>query len=81
MISLRLGQPCADWMTQWRRQKQAHCLCCHNVYSHRDWKTWKMRMVMEKSLNMKNWPKLEKLSKIEKKWPKLEKLAKSHVIL
>ena len=24
----------------------------------RDWKTWKMKMVMEKSWNMKNWPKV-----------------------
>ena len=26
--------------------------------SHRDWKAWKMKMVMEKSWNMKNWPKI-----------------------
>ena len=26
--------------------------------SHGDWKTWKMKMVMEKSCNMKNWPKI-----------------------
>ena len=26
--------------------------------SHRDWKTWKMKMVMEKPWNMKNWPKV-----------------------
>ena len=26
--------------------------------SHRDWKTWKMKVVMEKSWNMKNWPKV-----------------------
>ena len=26
--------------------------------SHGDWKTWKMKMVMEKSWNMKNWPKV-----------------------
>ena len=26
--------------------------------SHRDWKTWKMKTVMEKSWNMKNWPKV-----------------------
>ena len=25
---------------------------------HRDWKTWKMKMVMEKSWNMKNWPEV-----------------------
>ena len=24
--------------------------------SHRDWKTWKMKMVMEKSWNIKKWP-------------------------
>ena len=23
-----------------------------------DWKTWKMKMVMEKSWNMKKWPKV-----------------------
>ena len=26
--------------------------------SQRDWKTWKMKMVMERSWNMKNWPKV-----------------------
>ena len=26
--------------------------------SHGDWKTWKMKMVVEKSWNMKNWPKV-----------------------
>ena len=25
---------------------------------HRDWKPWKMKMVMEKSSNMNNWPKV-----------------------
>ena len=26
--------------------------------SHRYWKTWKMKVVMEKSWNMNNWPKV-----------------------
>ena len=26
--------------------------------SHGDWKTWKMKIVMEKSWNMNNWPKV-----------------------
>ena len=26
--------------------------------SHRDWNTWKMKVVMQKSWNMKNWPKV-----------------------
>ena len=30
----------------------------HDQDSHGDWKTWKMKMVMEKSWNMKNWPKI-----------------------
>ena len=30
----------------------------HTQGSHRDWKTWKNEMVMEKSWNMKNWPKV-----------------------
>ena len=29
--------------------------------SYGDWKTLKMKMVMEKSLNMKNWPNAETL--------------------
>ena len=28
----------------------------HGQGSHGDWKTWKMKMVVEKSWNMKNWP-------------------------
>ena len=28
--------------------------------SHRDWKSWKMKVVMEKSWNMKNWQKVMK---------------------
>ena len=30
----------------------------HVEGSHGDWKTWKTKMVMEKSWNMKNWPKV-----------------------
>ena len=26
--------------------------------SHRDWKTWKIKVVMKKSWNMQNWPKV-----------------------
>ena len=26
--------------------------------SHRDWRTWKMKVVKEKSWNMQNWPKV-----------------------
>ena len=26
--------------------------------SHRDWKTWKTKVVLEKSWDMKNWPKV-----------------------
>ena len=28
---------------------------------HTDWKTWKIKMVMEKSSNMNNWPKVNEL--------------------
>ena len=30
----------------------------HDQGSHGDWQTWEMKMVMEKSWNMKNWPKI-----------------------
>ena len=33
---------------------------CMNCHSHGDWKTWKMKIVIEKSWNMKNWPKVMK---------------------
>ena len=35
-----------------------YCLQKTDQGSNRDWKTWRMKMVMEKSWNMKNWPKV-----------------------
>ena len=44
------------------RRKEADIFCLYySQYlqgSHRDWKTWKMKMVMEKSWNMKDLPKV-----------------------
>ena len=37
---------------------QVDILTTYTQGSNEDWKTWKMKMVMEKSWNMKNWPKV-----------------------
>ena len=41
------------------KQNNGHYITSDPLHgSHGDWKTWKMKMVMEKSWNVKNWPKV-----------------------